>query len=166
VEWDFLEISAKIDVSQFDCGSPELNDFLKRNALQSQQARFSSTYVAVESGKMVTCGYYTLANAQIHFANLLEDKRRGIPAYPLSAIRIARLARDNTWKGKGLGEALLRHAFTLILNQSKTIKTFAVVVDAKDEKAKGTYLGYGFIPYADVPNALYLPLKTIEKAHK
>jgi len=34
----------------------------------------------------------------------------------------------------------------------------ALIVDAKGEQAKNFYLRYGFRPYLDTPNSLYLPL--------
>jgi hypothetical protein len=34
---------------------------------------------------------------------------------------------------------------------------YALIVAAKGEKAKNFYLRYGFRPYLDTPNSLYLP---------
>jgi len=43
---------------------------------------------------------------------------------------------------------------------------FAVLVDAIDEKAKGFYLKYGFIPFEGHPLTLVLPLATVTSAMK
>jgi len=43
------------------------------------------------------------------------------------------------------------------------IASLAVVVDAKDENARRFYTGYGFLPFPDTPNRLYLPMKTVEQ---
>jgi hypothetical protein len=38
-----------------------------------------------------------------------------------------------------------------------------VVVDAKDERARGFYLRHDFMPLPTQPNRLFYPMKTIEK---
>jgi hypothetical protein len=38
------------------------------------------------------------------------------------------------------------------------VGAYALLVDAKNEKAKSFYERYGFIPCADEPMTLYLPL--------
>ena len=43
----------------FDCGKEELNRFLRRFVLASQQAHSAQTYVAARGGRVV--GYYSLA---------------------------------------------------------------------------------------------------------
>lgn len=38
-------------VGDFDCGEPELNEYLRRHAQRSQAAHFAVTYVAVRAGR-------------------------------------------------------------------------------------------------------------------
>lgn len=49
------------------------------------------------------------------------------------------------------------------LLHSKNIASLAVVVDAKDEKARNFYLSYGFIDLPDHPNRLFMLMQTIEE---
>ena len=42
--------------------------------------------------------------------------------------------------------------------------SFALIVDAKNENAKGFYIHLGFREIPDTPDSLFLPLATAEKA--
>lgn len=47
---------------------------------------------------------------------------------------------------------------------SHNAASWAVVVDAKDDKAKAFYQKYGFIPLINEPMKLFLPMDSIEKS--
>ena len=40
---------------------------------------------------------------------------------------------------------------------------YAIIVDAKNDRAKEFYERYGFIAFAGAPRRLYLPLQTFKK---
>jgi len=44
------------------------------------------------------------------------------------------------------------------MHARRLVGAYALLVDAKDEKAKSFYERYGFIPCLDAPMTLYLPL--------
>lgn len=73
---------------------------------------------------------------------------------------MGRLAVSETFKGKGLGAALLANA----LKRAATaeIAAYALVVDAKDELAAEFYVHHGFIPLPEQPLCLFLPLATVK----
>ena len=48
-------------------------------------------------------------------------------------------------------------------SHANRIASMAVVVDAKDEKARSFYEHYDFIQFPDRPNRLFLPMTTIVK---
>jgi hypothetical protein len=64
-------------------------------------------------------------------------------------------------KGKGYGAAMLADALKKSLNLSQSIGAVALIVDAKDQKAKEFYEKHQFIPLRDEPFKLYLPMGTI-----
>ncbi len=43
------------------------------------------------------------------------------------------------------------------------VKAFALIVDAKDEKAVAFYQRHGFQAFASRPHSLFLPLGTVKK---
>lgn len=49
----------------FDCGEPDLNQFLTDYALKNQQANATQTYVALENAKVI--GYYSLAVGSVFY---------------------------------------------------------------------------------------------------
>ena len=53
----------------------------------------------------------------------------------------------------------LRRAF----NNTATVGSIAVVVEAENEKARSFYLSYGFLSFPDQPGKLFLPMRTINK---
>ena len=81
----------------------------------------------------------------------------------LPATLLGRLARDGHFKGYGLGELLLMSALSTALEHSRNVASCAVVVDAKNEKAKDFYVSFGFIHLpAGHMNRLFLPMRTVE----
>ena len=66
-----------------------------------------------------------------------------------------------------MGEFLLIEACRRVVDASQnTLAINAILVRAKDEKAKGFYMRYGFIPFVNEPFHLFIPTKTIEEAYK
>lgn len=88
---------------------------------------------------------------------LPEELRRRLPRYgSVPAIRMERLAVDTTFKGLGLGGALLVNA--LRRSASSDILAVVLIVDAKDKPAAAFYRHHGFVPLSDSPLTLFLPL--------
>ena len=79
-------------------------------------------------------------------------------------MRIGKLAVDLRQQGRGVGKWLLKEALAKAVEVSHHIGLYAVLVDAIDERAKGFYLKYGFVPFARQPMTLFLPLVAIEAA--
>ncbi len=89
---------------------------------------------------------------------------KGLPRYPVPAIRLGRLAVDVSTRGMGIGAALLRDALLRAVGLSREVGTCVMLVDAIDYKAKAFYQRYGFIPLQDIPLTLVLPIETIASA--
>jgi GNAT superfamily N-acetyltransferase len=146
----------------FDCGEENLNRYFQSQVTQDYRRRIAYCFVAIhiESGKVA--GYYTLASASIPTSDLPEDITKRLPRYPsIPAVRIGRLAVDNRFQRDGLGKALLADAAIKAI--TATPASFALLVDAKDDKAMKFYQHHGFIPLSNTFNILFLPLTTAEK---
>ncbi len=162
--WNFVPLEKKHNRKQFDCGNQELNEYLKRYARQNDKLEINKTFVAIKSDTpLIINGYYTISSSTINFQSLPEEKRRKLPAYPIPAALIGRLAVDIFCQGEGLGTELLVNALLRIVRASSEIGIYAVRVDAIDERAKQFYLKHEFIPFQDSPLSLFLPLKTIKQ---
>ncbi|MFZ0480034.1 MAG: GNAT family N-acetyltransferase [Terriglobales bacterium] len=149
----------------FSCEHEALNIYLKEKANQDVQKRVAAVFVLTPDGKTIA-GYYTLSQYTIEPGKLPDEavNRLRLPHYDkLPATLLGRLARSKQFKGAGLGEILLMGALEKALLHSRNIASLAVVVDAKDEKARNFYLSYGFIALPDHPTRLFMLMQTIEQ---
>ncbi|MDP2431345.1 MAG: GNAT family N-acetyltransferase [Pseudomonadota bacterium] len=146
----------------FDCGEPALNDFLLRQAGQQQRRGFGKTYVAVSEVGASVLGFVTVSAGQVATNKLPAHLK--LPRYPVPMLRIGRLAVSRTHQGQGIGQDLLAFALNLALEFSHRVGLYAVVVDAKNEKAGAFYAGLGFQACEDNPLCLYMPVAVLERA--
>ena len=100
----------------------------------------------------------------IRSENLPERYLNRFPGFPLPVARLARLAVDLNQQRQGLGELLLADALQRCLHISESIGMLGVIVDAKDERARGWYERYEFERLPDSPLTLWLPTAAIPRA--
>ena len=128
------------DVSQFDCGRPELNDWLKRFALQA------STRTFVTSRANVVVGYYGICTGSIDHQQASVRVGKGQGRYPIPVVLLARLAVDKSVQGIGVGRSLLLDALSRYMAIEAHVGVRALVVHAKDAVAANYYEKFGFEP--------------------
>ena len=156
-------LQANHSIEGFDCGVPELNNYLRKHALVSQNSRASRTYVCCrEDGQLV--GYYSLAFQSIPSLEAPGRMKKGMPRNDIPAILLARLAVDTTVQGIGLGRELIRDAFVRAISAAEIAGCRALIVDAKDEEVAAYYQKLGFETFASNPLRLFLLMKDIEKS--
>ncbi len=147
------------DCAEFDCGVPALNDYLAKFATQHRRRGISQTYVLVDPATpTMVLGYYTLSAAQIDVEQISDADRKRLPQYPIPCFRMGRLACRRDRQGEGIGRQLIGCAVERCLKARDEIASYALVVDAKDDKSKSFYEHYGFVPCVDRRRTLYLPL--------
>lgn len=151
------------DRSSFACGEPALDAYLRRQAAQDVRRRVAQVFVAVGETPDRIDGYYTLSAASFAKDDLPPELAKRLPHYPVPAAVLGRLAVDRARQGTGLGEALLLDAIRRVLRASASLAVYALIVDAKNERARAFYERYGFRPFPDTPRRLFLPLETFEK---
>ena len=143
----------------FSCGIVALDDYLHRRASQHQRDGISTTHVLVDEAEPSRIlGYCSLSAAQMHLFDLREEDRKRLPAYPVPAMRMGRLAVSAAEQGKGYGQLLLGHAVNLALSVRQTLGVKVLIVDAKDQRTAAFYAGYGFRPVSNEALSLYLPV--------
>ena len=149
---------------QFQCGYPELEEYLAQRAGQDQRRKLAVTYVLAPTNSHHVVGYYTLSAYSVNIDSCPENLKRRLPRYPsIPGVLIGRLAVDTRYKGYGWGETLLMSALSKSFKYSESIGALAVFVHAKEDKAKRFYQKYGFHELQDDPYHLFLPMKTIKK---
>lgn len=157
---EFSIITDKENTLSFDCGVESLNKYLKEYALINQSRKLNVTIVAKDNHSQIV-GYYTLCPAQIEAELLPKKIARGLPKYPVPALRLCRLAVDIKFQKKNFGKELLINSLRKCYQLSLEIGGFCIIVDAIDEKAKIFYEHFGFESIND-SLCLFMPMKAIE----
>jgi len=144
------------DRSKFACGEAELDDWFRRRAGQDERRNIARVFVAVDSDLGVV-GFHSLSSFKLDVDDLSEEITRKLPRYDgIPAALIGRLARDIRVHGKGVGELLVADAVRRILSAAQSLAVFAIMVDAKDERAATFYERFGFRRFPLRPNRLFL----------
>ncbi len=153
-----VPLTGEHDVAAFDSGEPQLDAWLKQRALRNE-SRFSRTYVICEGRRVF--GYYCISAGTVERAGAPGKVRRNAPdSVPVSIL--GRLAVDRAFAGKGLGADLLADALRRIALASQTIGIAAVLVHAKDDKARAFYMACAdFLEFPEGSRSLFLPIETI-----
>ncbi len=151
-------IAADYKLTNFDCGEPSLNDWLKKRALKNHASGASRCFVISADSRVV--GYYSLSAGAISHEAAPKAMRRNMPN-PLPILLLGRLAIDQRYHNHGLGQALLRDAMLRAVSVSGHAGVFALLVHALSEPAKQFYLSRGFVQSPIQPMTLFITLETI-----
>lgn len=153
-----VALAASHDLSEFECGVPALDNWLRERALKNE-SRFSRTYVVCDNNRVVA--YFCISAGSVERASAPAKLRRNAPdSIPVSVI--GRLAVSRKYAGRGLGADMLSDALRRIAIASQSIGIGAVLVQAKNESAKAFYLACAeFIEYPADSRTLFLPISTL-----
>ena len=155
------KLSLVHNVEAFDCGKEELNRFLKRFALASQQANSAQTYVAARDGRVV--GYYSLAVGGVEHKAAPPRVGKGLARHLIPVMVLARLAVDQSEQGKGVGKGLFKNALLRTAAATDIAGIRALFVTAKDEDAKRFYERYNLDPGPADPMQFFLVMKDLKR---
>ncbi len=164
-DWRKEPIGRHHDRGGFDCGSPELDEYLRRYARQNHESGGAKTFVAValaEPSRIL--GFYSISPGAIAFARVPATLTRRLGRYDVPVFRLGRLAVDRSVHGQGLGGDLLLAAGERALAVASEVGGVALAIDAKDAAAARWYERLGALPLLDDPLKLILPLTTIAEA--
>ncbi len=151
----------KID---FSCGKEMLDNYIHKQAYQDVKRKLSACFVINDKSTNLIKGYYTLSNNSISYEFIPSRTQKKLPkSYEtIPTTLLGRLAIDHRCQGQGVGKLLLMDALKRSYDISKTIGSFAVVVDPMDQNAENFYHKYGFIKLPD-SGKMFLPMKTIKQ---
>ena len=164
LDWREEPIGRHHDRKAFDCGSPDLNDYLDRYARQNHESGGAKTFVAVSPAEPArVLGFYSISPGSVEFARVPARLTKKLGRYEVPVFRLGRLAIDRSIQGQGLGGDLLLAAGERALAVSAEVGGVALAIDAKDERAARWYERFGALPLLDDPLKLVLPLETIAR---
>lgn len=152
-------LNARYNLSSFDSGDEELNDFLRNDAQKEQQLLLSKTHLCFHKDRIA--GFITLAADSIRIDRDKLDQSQIInecdyPAYP--CILIARLAVDHRLQGRGVGSYLLSLAIGFALDGPLGCRYLAV--DPKED-ALMFYEKVGFRYWTKSKRRMFLNMRNV-----
>lgn len=142
-------------ISEFACGTEELDRWLRAWARHNDAQGASRTFVSLAPGSDRVAGFYCLAAGSMARADAPGRVARNMPD-PIPVVLIGRLAVDLRYAGRGLGASLLQHAVLQSVRVAQTIGMRAIVVHGKDDRAVAFYERFGFVRIPGQERALYL----------
>jgi GNAT superfamily N-acetyltransferase len=157
-------LTADHDLTNFDCGKPALNAWLKIRALANQRNGF--TVVAVVHDEHRIVGYYGLSPTAVEPAVLPRKIRTGQPPNPIPCLLLGQLAMDLAYAGRGVGAALVGHVLERAVLGARLTGGRALLVRAIDEDAIEFWKRRGFLSSPADPYLLFRSLADIEASLK
>ena len=152
-----IEPLGRHDRAAFSCGVAALDDWFRLRAGQDERRNVARVFVAIDDRHGIV-GFYSLSAFTLAIPDLPPDHSKRLPRYDaIPAALIGRLARDRRVRGEGIGGLLLADAILRALAAARSLAVFAIVVDAKDEKAASFYQNFGFSPFPSRPLRLFMP---------
>jgi GNAT superfamily N-acetyltransferase len=118
------------NISSFDSGDEEINDFIQNDSLKQMQAKMNVTYLCKTKDKTLI-GFLTISSDSITINN--ADKKRlgiGYPAYP--AIKIGRLGTHRDLQRLGIGSYMIQWVIGFAFEQCTKVGVRFISVDAYD----------------------------------
>lgn len=149
--------------SNFDSGSPHLDDWLRVYSTQNRRLNTAATWVVADEDRLAA-GYVRLSMTSLHRAAAPSVVAKHAPD-PVPALLIGRLAVDRSWTGLGVGTTLVSHVLATAVELNERAACRAVVVSAVGGDARSWWEWLGFHPFnaedPEIPD-LYLLTSEIE----
>lgn len=154
------------DRASFRSGTDAIDDWFARRAGQDVRRNVTRVFVAIQPDEpRRVLGFYSLSAFTLSIDDLPDGTARGLPRYDaIPAALIGRLARDAAVSATGMGGILLADAVRRILGAAEALAVFAIVVEAKDDRAAAFYRAFGFRVFPLNPKRLFLPVATARAA--
>lgn len=146
-KYHFENLTEDHDLSEFDCGDDDLNDFLKNDALKQQKAKLNITKLIICDGKII--GFASLLTDTIMMKKIRDDKVKediieklniNTKIKTLPAIKIGRLAIDKKFTKKGLGTHILDKILANLKDISENNIGFRFIIIEGYAKAVNFYV--------------------------
>jgi ribosomal protein S18 acetylase RimI-like enzyme len=158
-------LSKQHDRSKFACGNDRIDAYFRETVSQDVKRNYAICFVARELATHTVAGFCTLSSSNVPLTDVPETLARKLPRYPtVPAVLIGWLARHQEYRGSNLGAVLLFDAIKTVA--SAPIGAHAVFAHAIDDEAAKFYASFGFIPLAEQPRTLFLPIASARQLLK
>ncbi len=129
-----VRLSKIYDLSKFDCGDEDLNEFIKNDAFVYQEKKLTTTILFFYEENLI--GFLSIAADSLKLNldekesyNLHQKKLEDVPS-----IKFARLAVDKNYQKQGIGSNILKWGMGYTLDCSDKVAVMFITVDAYPNK--------------------------------
>lgn len=123
--------------------SKEMEDFLKKEALEEQDKFLNTTHLFIDPNNNKLIGYISLCADSVRLA--FDEKEELEFSYcTIPAIKIARLAVANDYKHKGIGKLIIEFGVSVATEMLDTVGVAFITLDCYKHRVS-FYEGIGFI---------------------
>jgi GNAT superfamily N-acetyltransferase len=152
------KLNEEHDLSGFECGAAEIDDWLRKRAWKGQIAGNANVFVYEHNGEVL--GFYAVVTGGVEHTAAPKTVTRNAPN-PIPILLLARLGVDRRGQGRGIGRALVQDVLLRSLGIANSVGFRALVIHCRDDNAKRFYLN--LLPsFAESPTDelhLFLPLR-------
>ncbi len=148
--------------ASFTCGVRRIDAYL-RNGAAIQDANLARVFVALDpADKAEIIGFYAMHSMHIEAQALPGSSGSALRRDAVvGAIYIVMFAVAVGWQRQGVGTALFAHALRRAKRVAMETGTWAVVLDALDDRAERFYRRFGFETLGGGARRLFLPVSAI-----
>ncbi|TCS40206.1 GNAT family N-acetyltransferase [Reinekea marinisedimentorum] len=136
-------LTADHNIENFNCGNEELDSWLAKKALKSQNRSHARVYVATDSATEQVVGYYAISMGSVQREASISPLKRNSPN-PIPMVILGRLAVHEDYQGHSIGSGLLKDCVLRSTHAMSTVGGAGILVHAIDEAAQKFYLKFGF----------------------
>jgi len=127
-------VSDKFDLSGFDCGNTDFNDFIASDALRDSQQNYSMTYIGIVRGE--PAAYVCLVAASYKTEAIGASASRRFRYRSIPAVKLARIATDRRFQRAGYGKALVAFSISMARKVGELVGCRLLVTDALLERIR------------------------------
>jgi len=143
--YTFEKLSKNHNLSKFDCGSDDLNDFLKNDALKQQEENLNITQLVICDNEII--GFFSILADTIKISHIRDKETIGIikeqkpMVKNLPGVKIGRFAISKEYTSQGIGSHILDNVLYNIKILSQKIGLRIISVEGY-AKAYNFYVKY------------------------
>jgi predicted GNAT family N-acyltransferase len=159
-----VPFDTRFDTSGFECLDGHLSDYLRGGRAERDLVAGQAAVFLMVNTERKVMGYYTLSAASVSRKEHFTGSQAKQFGYPFVAVTLlGRIAIHRELRGQGLGTDLIVHALQQAARAAQVVASYAVILDAKNEKVAGLYSALGFVAFKEQPLKLFLPMQTIRQ---
>lgn len=129
------------DRGAFDCGQNFIDRYIKKRCLVDHNLHKARVYVATEPDSTRVIGFYTLSLTALKPEDTSpEEAQAKFGTWAIPLVYLGQIGVDKEFQnGKGVGTAMMIHAFQKTIDIADIAGTYGMMLDAIDEERAQFY---------------------------